>query len=128
MILGDLVKQHSQTIATKLKTLADTEDARLHMSECSAFHFKLFVSFIYTGKTYATGTKNEWTLLCELWILGQALKSTTLKDAVTDAMIEKRAMTQSLSRNSYVLLVEHLQTKEQTEEGVGKLLVDTVVT
>jgi hypothetical protein len=95
------------------------------MPECSAYHFKFFVSFIYTGKIHTVSNSSEWHLLCELWILAQALKSTTLKDAVTDAMIERRAMTKDFHMEAYVLLAEHLQTKQQTRTGVGKLVVDT---
>ena len=130
MIIGDLVKQHSRIIATKLETLVDTEDARLHMPECSASHFKLFVSFIYTGKIYtATDKENatEWRLLCELWILGQALESTTLKDAVTDAMIERGHMHSTYHSDAYTELAKHLQTTQQTRKGVGKFLVGTAV-
>lgn len=114
-------------MAASLEALVNTQDARLRMPEDSAFHFKIFVSFIYTGKIHTTNNPKEWRLLCELWILGQALKSTTLKDAVTDAMIERRAMTLEFSSHSHITLVEHLQTKEQTRTGVGKLLVDTAV-
>jgi hypothetical protein len=114
-------------MAASLEDLVRTKGARLRMPEHSAFHFKIFVSFIYTGKIHTASNPNEWRLLYELWILGQALKSTTLKDAVTDAMIERRAMVPEFCSYSYIALVEHLQTKEQTRTGVGKLLVDTAV-
>jgi hypothetical protein len=132
LILADLAKQHSQAIATKLETLTDTEDTRVHMPEYAASHFSLFVSFIYTGRLYTCDTtkKNpaEWRFLCELWILGQGLRSTTLKDAVTDAMIGRRAVLKEFSSHSHIALVEYLQTKEQTRRGIGKLLVDTAAT
>jgi hypothetical protein len=35
----------------------------------------------------------EWRLLAELWLLGHALGSTTFKDAAVDAMVHKRATT-----------------------------------
>lgn len=128
LILGDLAKQHSQTIETKVKALTGTEDATLHMSEYSASNFKIFVSFIYTGKLYTMKDSKENLLLGELWILGQALKSTTLRDAVTDAMIEWRTTAYLIYSDAYIDLAEYLQTKQQTRTGMGKLLVDTAIT
>jgi hypothetical protein len=128
LILGDLAKQHSQTIATGLEALVGTEDTRLYMPEYSASHFKIFVSFIYTGKIYTMDNSNEWHLLGKLWVLGKTLKSTTFKDAVADAMIERRAMINQFWGQGYTDLMEHLQTKEETRTGIGKLLVDTAVT
>jgi hypothetical protein len=128
MIFSDLAKEHSQTVATKLEALSGTEDTRLHMPEYSASHFMFFVSFIYTGKVYTIANGyNEWHLLGKLWILGIALKSTTFKDAVADAIIERRATANQFWGTAYTELMEHLQTREQTRTGVGKLLVDIAV-
>jgi hypothetical protein len=59
--------------------------------------------------------------------LGQALESTTFKDAVVDAMVERRIMFNQFHGEAYVILADHLQTQQQTRTGVGKLLVDTAV-
>jgi hypothetical protein len=108
------------------------EEPRLRITEHSAYHIKLFAAFLYTGRVYSMQESNderpqEWRLLIELWLLGHALGSTTFKDAVVDAMVHKRVMTNTQRSDMYKLLAIHLQTPEKVKTGVGKLLVDTAV-
>ena len=130
LIYADLAKRHSKVIDTNIQLETGPEKSKLRTSEHSAAHFKGFVLFIYTGRLY-TVTKStmpsEWRLLSDLWILGQALESTTFKDAVVDAMLERRAMFNEFHGEAYIVMADHLQTQEQTRRGVGKLLVDTAV-
>ena len=130
LIYADLAKRHSKVIETNIQLAAGPEKSRLRATEHSAEHFKIFVSFIYTGRihTITNSTKSsEWRLLSELWVLGQALESSTFKDAVVDAMIERRTMFNKFHDKAYIMMADHLQTQQQTRAGVGKLLVDTAV-
>lgn len=130
LIYADLAKQHSKVIETNIKLAMGLEKSRPRMPERSAAYFKIFVSFIYTGRIHTVSKStesSEWRLLSELWVLGQALQSTTFKDAVVDAMVERRTTLNKFHNKAYVIMAEHLQTLQQTRAGVGKLLVDTAV-
>lgn len=130
LIYADLAKRHSKGIETNIQLTTGPEKSRLRATEHSAEHFRTFISFIYTGRIHST-TKStessEWRLLSDLWVMGAALESTTFKGAVVDAMVERRTMLNEFHGGAYVVMAEHLQTKEQTRTGVGKLLVDTAV-
>jgi hypothetical protein len=129
-IYADLAKRHSKVIKTNIQLATGPEKSRLRATEHSPEHFRIFVSFIYTGRIHTVITSTEWSewrLLSELWVLGQALDSTTFKDAVVDAMVERRATFNEFHSKAYVIMADHLQTSQQTRTGVGKLLVDTAV-
>lgn len=128
----DLAKQHSEIFAANLENDPGAVKAELRMAEHSAQRFKLFVAFLYTGQIYSglegdSNARHEFNLLAELWCLGHALKSTTFRDAVVDAMIQKRVASKSYSSEAYKVLAEHLQTQADWKVGVGKLLVDTAL-
>lgn len=132
LIHTDLVKRHSQTFVTDLELSSGAEKPELRITEHLAHHFKLFVAFLYTGRVYTiteglTKTYHEWSALAELWSTGHALGSATFKDAVVDAMLQKRATKSKFSSHTYKLLADHLQTQAQMQTGVGKLLVDIAV-
>ena len=80
-----------------------------------------------SSSTCKSTESSEWRLLSELWVLGQALESTTFRDAVVDAMVERRTALNEFHDKAYVMMAEHLQTPQQTRAGVGKLLADTAV-
>ena len=130
MVYADLAKRHSKVIETNIQLATGPEKHRLRAAEHSPEYFKIFVSFIYTGRIHTTTkstTLSEWRLLSELWVLGQALESTTFRDAVVDAMVERRTMFNEFHDKAYVIMADHLQTQQQTRAGLGKLLVDTAV-
>jgi allantoicase len=130
LIYTDMAKRHSKVLEANIQLATGPEKSRLRATEHSAEHFKFFVSFIYTGRIHTvtkSTERSEWRLLSELWVLGDALESTTFKDAVVDAMLERRAMFNEFHDQAYVIMADHLQTPQQTRMGVGKLLVDTAV-
>jgi hypothetical protein len=129
LIHTDLAKRHSEYMMAHLKS--DLKPM-LRITEHSAYHFKLFTAFLYTGLIHTipeSGSKLhvEWRLLSELWSMGHDLGSVTFKDAVVDAMIQKRATTNSYNAAIYKFLAKQLQTREQIQTGVGKLQVDIAV-
>jgi hypothetical protein len=94
----DLAKRHSEIMETQMDISPAGEKSRLRITEHSAYHIKLFAAFLYTGRVDSIQENNverpqEWRLLAELWLLGHALGSTTFKDAAVDAMVHKRATT-----------------------------------
>lgn len=123
----DLAKQHSEFFDTELKACSDTAKSTICLPKHSAHHFRLFVAFVYTGQIYTiqqdTSTRVEVNLFADLWILGHSLKSSSFKDAVTDAILHRRLMTTRVPMDLHELLADHLQT----QTGVGKLLVDIAV-
>jgi hypothetical protein len=96
LIYADLAKQHSEAIAAQIDAITGINDTKLHMPELDVSHFKIFVAFIYTGKIHTLNSASEWSLLGELWVLGKILKSTSFKDAVADAMVERRSATKEI--------------------------------
>lgn len=128
LVYADLAKRHSKVIETNIQLAAGPEKSRLRATEYSPEHFKIFVSFIYTGRIHTLNSPREWRLLSELWVLGHALDSITFKDAVVDAMVERRTALNEFHGEAYVIMADHLQTPQQTRTGVGKLLFDTAVT
>ncbi|GAB7329948.1 hypothetical protein MBLNU13_g01650t1 [Cladosporium sp. NU13] len=129
-IYADLAKRHSKVFETNIQLATGPEKSRLRATKHSGELFKIFVWFVYTGRIHTTTkstNSSEWRLLSELWVLGQALESTTFKDAVVDAMLERRTMFNEFHDKAYVIMSDHLQTQQQTRAGVGKLLVDTAV-
>lgn len=57
----------------------------------------------------------------------QRVVGITFKDAVVDAMVERRTMFNEFHDKAYIMMADHLQTQQQTRTGIGKLLVDTAV-
>jgi hypothetical protein len=81
-------------LETNIQLAMVPEKSKVRATEHSPEHFNIFVSFIYTGRIHTVVKSiksSEWRLFSEPWVLGQALESTTFKDAVIDAMVERRA-------------------------------------
>lgn len=131
LVYADLAKQHSKVIETSLQLASGPEKSRLRMAEHSAFNFGMFVAFIYTGRIHTIRNNAtddaEGRILTELWVTGQALQSATFKDAVVEATMERYASLKKHSSRAFSTLAVHLSTQEQTQTGIGKLLVDMAV-
>lgn len=91
---------------------------------------EIFATFVYTGKIYSaregdtveTGTESdsEWQRLAECWILGDVLQSCSFRDAITDAIIDKR-----LAGAMSPAGLHHAVYKAATgENGFKRLVVD----
>jgi hypothetical protein len=130
-IYADLVKQHSEILEAKLNHISGQAKSKLRMAELSAWSFRIFVAFIYTGYIHTVPVdpshESEWALLRALWKLGQELESITFKDAVVDAMIERYAWLKQFDTLAFQAVGKHLQAPGQVQIGVGKLLVDITV-
>jgi hypothetical protein len=58
LIYADLAKRHSKVIETNIQLATGPEKSQLRTIEHSASHFKIFVSFIYTGRIYTMTNKS----------------------------------------------------------------------
>ena len=116
LVYANLVKQHSKGLDDKLQLITGPEQPKLHMPEHPAWAFRIFVTFVYTGRIHTVPVdpshEIEWSQLRALWELGQELESITFKDAVVDAMMERHASLMRYDTLAFQALGDHLQAPE----------------
>lgn len=125
LLLTEHFKQHSKHIETKLASISEVEPpaARLiHLPEHTAEDFEVFALFVYTGNIYSIDADkaSEWNCLARLWILGYELESTTFKDAIVDAILNKGASEGHYPDDLHDAVGAYLGQPT----AIGKLLVD----
>lgn len=116
LVYANLVKQHSKGLDDKLQLITGPEQPKLHMPEHPAWAFRIFVTFVYTGRIHTVPVdpshESEWSQLRALWRLGQELESIIFKDAVVDAMMERHASLMRYDTLAFQALGDHLQAPE----------------
>lgn len=128
VLYADLVKQHSGLFQTELEQNSSEQASSLRWPDLSADDFELFILFAYTGHIFTMEDKvldvGEWKHLAKLWALGHTLRSTTFKDSVIDALMQRR-----IQITSYAGFLHEVMAQDLKEpSGVRRLLVDIAVT
>lgn len=133
VLYTDLAKQHSDLFKSRMEPPSGKPRGTIHLSYLSAEEFKVFVAFMYTGQIFSmrdeakltlSSLDDEWQRLAELWSLGQALRSTSFKDAVVDSIMHKINTGHSFPIDIHETMAKNL--KEPS--GIRRLLVDLAAT
>lgn len=126
----DCVKQHSEALKTKLNSRSSGDTSAAHtwsLPDVTAENFEIFVLFMYTSRIYSVCADEndpcEWDRLVRLWMLGYELESTSLKDAIVDAIVNKATSTGKYPD----YLPELFGSSLQQISGMRRLLVDISV-
>lgn len=109
----------------------------MRLPECTAENFGIFLNFIHTGKIYSSkdddyredesdqtfSTDIEWQRLADCWVQGETLMSTTFKDAVADALVQK------ICEDDFWPIELHYQiySRTSTPNSMSRLLVDIAI-
>ena len=95
---------HSEFFKAALnKNWKEGEECIVALPEDNPEHFKIFSGFLYTGQVHSSKEGDfksaessggitmdaEWSRICDLWVLGEKLLSSSFKDACTDAFLAK---------------------------------------
>lgn len=126
---ADLIVENSDLLALELKEekdYAERNPQTLTLRDQSAAEFGIFVSFLYTNYVYSASPKEEDKVeldcLLKLWFLAQHLQSTSFKDAITDAFIEKARA--SDIKEHLLGICDSLFLHVKGESGLGQWLVE----
>jgi len=128
----DLVSQHSDFFQARLKEgWRRAEERIVRLPAASADAFMEFHSFLYTGKVYSIAEeesskhkyKGEWARLESCWLLGNALLSTSFKDAVVDSILHRMVSTKS----SPVGMCFSLHRHSLAGSPIRRLMIDIAV-
>lgn len=122
--------EHSEKLRTKLSSICsnDSSEARiLSQPDITAEDFEVFVLFTYTSRIYSVDADEddacEWDRLARLWMLGSELESTSFKDAIVYATVNKATSAGKYPDRLPELFGGHLQHIS----GMRRLLVDISV-
>lgn len=133
----EAAKAHSDFLAAALhKGWKEAEDKVIKLPEDNAGLFNIFVRFVHTGRVYCAeegdvSEKNgvsrdqEWSRLTKSWLLGDKLGSTSFKDAIIDALIEKILTVRFTPTWLHATVYMYLGTASNS--GLRRLGVDVAV-
>lgn len=115
------------------KDWREAREGILRLPEGDAVAFQLFAGFVYTGKvefeedrTDEDIATNNWPGIARMhlgWLLGDALLSTTFKDAVTDSLVEWVLATNIHPTELHLEIYGY----SDAPSGMKRLLVDLAV-